>query len=336
MSGSGQEEGFGAESLFSNLFGNQFFGGPRCVFIPPRSNPGQPQGENMVHPLAVTLEDLYNGKNSKVELSKNVICHACKGMGGKAEGIVVCSGCNGCGVQMTFRTLGGLIRQEMRTTCTICQGMGKTFDERDLCRTCKGKMVILSTQSLDVHIDRGTKDGHKIYFAGGGDQHPQTTTGDLIFVLQMKWHDVFQRRGDNLFMVRPISLTEALCGLSFVIKHLDGRELLIKSAPGEVIKPDDVKGIRGEGMPKYKKPFEKGNLYIKFEVTFPENHYQSEENILMVEKCLSPRPPFVMPVGEHVEEVDLMDYTEEHREEAYGFDDEEQEQVGGLQCAQQM
>lgn len=36
---------------------------------------------------------------------------------------------------------------------------------------------------------------------------------------------------------------------------------------------DAVKGIVHEGMPIYKSPFDRGNLYIKFSVTFPENHF---------------------------------------------------------------
>jgi DnaJ-class molecular chaperone len=38
----------------------------------------------------------------------------------------------------------------------------------------------------------------------------------------------------------------------------------------------DIKGIEGEGMPHYRNPFERGNLYIKFDVTFPENHFTNE------------------------------------------------------------
>jgi len=38
----------------------------------------------------------------------------------------------------------------------------------------------------------------------------------------------------------------------------------------------DIKGIEGEGMPHYRNPFERGNLYIKFDVTFPESHFANE------------------------------------------------------------
>jgi DnaJ homolog subfamily A member 2 len=66
---------------------------------------------------------------------------------------------------------------------------------------------------------------------------PDTVTGDIIFILQQKDHPKFKRKGDDLFYEHTLFLTEALCGFSFVLTHLDNRQLLIKSNPGEVIKP---------------------------------------------------------------------------------------------------
>lgn len=66
---------------------------------------------------------------------------------------------------------------------------------------------------------------------------PDTVTGDIVFVLQLKDHPKFKRKYDDLFVEHTISLTEALCGFQFVLTHLDGRQLLIKSNPGEVVKP---------------------------------------------------------------------------------------------------
>lgn len=37
-----------------------------------------------------------------------------------------------------------------------------------------------------------------------------------------------------------------------------------------------VRGIVGEGMPLYKNVFHKGNLYIKFDVDFPEPHFMAD------------------------------------------------------------
>ena len=59
----------------------------------------------------------------------------------------------------------------------------------------------------------------------------------MIIVLQLKDHDDFTRDNADLHFTQTISLTEALCGFQFTIKHLDDRDLLIKSPPGEVIYP---------------------------------------------------------------------------------------------------
>lgn len=66
---------------------------------------------------------------------------------------------------------------------------------------------------------------------------PDTVTGDIVFVLQQKEHPKFKRKGDDLFVEHTLTLTEALCGFQFILTHLDGRQLLIKSQPGEVVKP---------------------------------------------------------------------------------------------------
>ncbi|KAJ8981222.1 hypothetical protein NQ317_004164 [Molorchus minor] len=122
----------------------------------------------------------------------------------------------------------------------------------------------------------------------------------------------------------------------------DGRDILIKQPPGAVIKPGSMKVVAGEGMPHYKNPFEKGKLFVTFNVKFPDSHFTSEENLKALETLLGPRPPFVMPQGENVEEVDLLDYDPNDRGahsggrgEAYASDDDEHMHGPGIQCAHQ-
>lgn len=45
----------------------------------------------------------------------------------------------------------------------------------------------------------------------------------------------------------------------------------VSTKPGEVIKPDSWKVVDGEGMPIESSPYEKGNLYIQFDVKFPDS-----------------------------------------------------------------
>jgi len=84
-------------------------------------------------------------------------------------------------------------------------------------------------------------------------------------------HKKFKRKGADLLMEKTITLIDALTGVDFCFNHLDGTQLRVKSKPGEVIKPDDLKTLEGKGLPFHKRSWENGNLYIKFTVTFPDS-----------------------------------------------------------------
>lgn len=336
----GMQDGAPADDIFSHFFEGGLFGG-FGGFGGPNMRRRQ-RGEDTVHPLKVTLEDLYNGKTTKLQLSKNVICAACHGEGGKSGAVQPCRSCKGCGLKVTYRQIGPGMMQQLQSRCPDCQGEGEIINEKDRCTVCKGKKVCNQTKILEVHVDKGMRDNQKILFRGEGDQQPDVEPGDVVIILQQKPHEKFQRTGDDLYMNHTITLTEALCGFSFVLHQLDGRDLLITQPAGQVIKPRDVKGIRGEGMPQYKNPFEKGNLYITFDIEFPDS-FPSTEKLQLLECALPPRPPFVMPEGDNVEEVDLVDYDPKtakgshprSRGEAYASDDEEHVHGPGMQCAHQ-
>lgn len=78
---------------------------------------------------------------------------------------------------------------------------------------------------------------YKLIYACACSLQPDTITGDIVFVLQQKEHPKFKRKSDDLYVEHNLNLREALCGFQFVLTHLDGRQLLIKSDPGKVFKP---------------------------------------------------------------------------------------------------
>lgn len=85
-------------------------------------------------------------------------------------------------------------------------------------------------------------------------------------------------------MTQKINITESLCGLKLIINQLDGRHLVLNNPIGQIIAPGSSRCILKEGMPIYKNPFEKGNLYIKFDVDFPENNFMSIESFKVIIK----------------------------------------------------
>lgn len=300
------------------------------------------RGEDTLHPLRVSLEDLYNGKTSKLQLSKQVICKKCKGEGGKPGCNVTCRTCSGRGMKVTTRQIGPGMVQQMQSVCPDCRGEGETINERDRCRECNGKKVTQEAKILEVPVDKGMQHDQKIPFRGEGDQMPDVEPGDVIIVLQQKEHEFFTRKGSDLLCSYTLGLTEALCGFNICIKHLDGRDLMLKNPPGSVIEPSAVRIIYNEGMPKYRNPFDKGDLYVKFEIKFPENNYLNEDLIQVLETLLPPKPQVDIPEGDMVEEVDLLEYDPKNGPSGYGrteaYNDDDMDESGGgakVQCAHQ-
>ncbi|KAL7249759.1 hypothetical protein ACSBR1_011859 [Camellia fascicularis] len=192
------------------------------------------RGEDVIHPLKVSLEDLYNGTAKKLSLSHNVICSKCKGKGSKSS--MKCAGCQGFGMKVSIRHLGPNMIQQMQHPCNECKGTGETINDKDPCPQCKGDKVVKEKKVLEVVVEKGMQNGQRIIFPEEADAVPDMITGDIVFVLQQEVHPKFKRKGDDIFVEHPLTLTKAFCGFQFIITHLDNRQLLIKSQPGEVVK----------------------------------------------------------------------------------------------------
>jgi len=332
-------------SMFGFPFGGRRGGGGRSS--------GKPKGKDVAVAYPVTLEDLYCGKQAKFRLDKTILCRDCAGKGtSKPNGVAKCAHCKGAGYHVHIRHVAFGLAQQIQEPCGQCGGEGEVIKQKDRCRTCNGNKTIEEGKELEIFVDKGMTHNHKITFSGEGDQMPGIIPGDVILVLQQQEHATFKRDGHDLHVEKKIALVEALTGFKFFFKHLDGRVLLIKSAPGQIIKPGETKVIDGEGMPHYKNPFEKGRLIIKFDVEFPAS----------IKADLFPALQKVLPAGEKfdqskmnddVEEYEVSEYVQKSKNQRRGQqqqrsaymqdedgdddDDEEMHGHGGqrVQCAQQ-
>lgn len=329
------EGGGGTDDFLGRMFGG-FFGGMGGMGS---SGPRRPQAE--IVQQAVTLEHLYNGNQTfPVEINRTVLCKRCDGRGGKAGAAKRCNMCNGSGTKVTLQQLGIGIARQIHARCPNCAGKGEMYAERDRCGECRGQRTLEEKKTLEVHVDKGMKHGQKIVFHAEGNQSVDCNeAGDVVAMLVQESHEFFQRSGNNLVILHKINLTEALCGFRFPVKHLDGRDLLLHCAPGEVITKDSIKAIQNEGMPIYRNPFEKGHLFVRFEIEYPAKYSLTNDQLKQLETLLPPRPPFVMPVGEQVEEVNWFEFDPDQNDdrggEAYDSDEDQHGRAGGVQCQTQ-
>lgn len=331
--------GMNPEDLFSSFFGGGGFGFPGGGFRGGERS-GPKRTKDSVHPIQVTLEDIYNGVSKKMKVTRKTLCKSCKGTGSSTGAKHSCSTCNGKGVRIITRQLGpGMItRQQM--ICDECRGEGETIPSKDKCKTCNSAKLTEEEKILKVDIDKGVKEGKKITFSRMADEAPGAEPGDLIFIVKEKDHPVFKRDGTHLFMEKDIPLVNALTGVQFLVTHLDGRKILVKTAPGDIIKSDAAREIKNEGMPVFSRPYEHGNLYIKFNVVFPKKLTNQQMTTLL--DTLPDKLPIPTKEAE-MEEAVMQDVNprdlnqdDQHRghHNAYESSDEEG-QGGGVQCTQQ-
>lgn len=306
------------QDLFSQLFGGGgFFGGGG-------GGGGRQQirrTRDLTHHIKVTLEDLYIGKTTKLALTRNVLCSKCGGLGGKEGAVRTCGTCKGRGVTVVVRQMGPMI-QQMQMQCEDCGGTGEVINPKDRCINCKGKKVMPEKKLLEVHIDRGMRGGQTITFHGESDQSPNAESGDVVIILDEVPHERFKREGTNLRTEVELDLLTALGGGEAVIKHLDGRLLLLVFERGHVVPdgeaPSEVlcascvltfrigyeRVILGEGM-FTQRHHDRGNLVVKFNVKFPLKIDPSK--ISYLEKALPKRPTLSASEKGRMEEVVLRD-----------------------------
>jgi DnaJ homolog subfamily A member 2 len=335
----GLKEGGGGGGQNPHDIFDAMFGGGGGLFGGGHQQRGPRKGEDVVHTLNVTLDDLYNGKMSKLAIIRNRVCASCKGSGAtKPEAVKTCGTCDGSGVRIMLNPIGPGMVQQVQTRCNACSGLGETIADRFKCVTCGGSKVSKERKVLEVYVDKGMSNGQKIVFTGEANENPGLVAGDVVVVLKQTQHATFICRGGNIIVEREISLTDALCGFQFSIRQLDGRQLIVTSTPGSVITPGDVKSIPNEGMPTWKRPDDRGYMFVKFKVAFPK--FVGPEEAMLLEGTLGPKTPLSLPPGSEADadEVSLLEFQQEHarsRETANEHEEEEDEGGRRVNCANQ-
>lgn len=119
LEGSGGDSGGGggAADILSELFGG---GGGRRGGRGGRD--GKRKGKDAMHPLDVSLEDLFNGRTVKLAVTRDVFCSDCSGsgaQGGASESD--CRDCRGTGMVTRIAQMGPGMITQMSSPCGACR-----------------------------------------------------------------------------------------------------------------------------------------------------------------------------------------------------------------------
>jgi DnaJ family protein A protein 2 len=120
-------------------------------------------------------------------------------------------------------------------------------------------------------------------------------------------------------------------------------QLLVSSNEGEIVKPGAFKAVFDEGMPDWQRSFDKGKLFVHFNVKFPEPGDIADADVSVLEKVLGPRPALSVDM-DNCEEVSAMDVDmeqemrrqqQQQQQQSYDDDDDHPGGQQRVQCAQQ-
>ncbi len=122
------------------------------------------------------------------------------------------------------------------------------------------------TEKIYVTIPAGIDNGEIIEIPEKGNQL-QNKKGCLKIHIQVKPHEVFERKGLHLYCLHTLEFKESICGFDFMLTLLDGSTLKLKSSAGHIIQNMDEKVIKGKGIHR---DGGEGDLLIKFKVFPPK------------------------------------------------------------------
>jgi molecular chaperone DnaJ len=128
-------------------------------------------------------------------------------------------------IEVPFRdaVLGGTASLSLRRerVCEKCGGSGRVG--RGACPVCHGSGRIAEVESVRIKIPEGTEDGGTIRVPGKGQGGVRGgATGDLYVTVRVTPHAYFERRGDDIHAVVPITIKEAYAGAEIEVPTIHG------------------------------------------------------------------------------------------------------------------
>ena len=237
------------EDVFGDLFG--FEGGSRRT--------ARLKGRDLEHEISIDLISALRGFQTTLSMQRPQSCSQCKGSGMDPKSKM--SSCPACGGSGRINVAQGPM--QFTKTCPQCKGHGSVGKT---CSVCHGSGQVLGSETINVTIPPGVKEGSKVRVAGKGEPGLNDgQPGDLYLVTHIKPHPFLERKGDDLHMEVPVTVREAMTGGTITIPSIDGDVNLTvppKSQSGQTLR------LKGKGAVNLKTK-KKGDLLVKLVVKVP-------------------------------------------------------------------
>jgi len=274
--GRAEERGGGFGSSFRDLF-SQFFSHGREAAA---EREGPEKGADLEHHLHLGFWDAIRGTQIRLTVAHTETCSTCKGTGSAGGAAVTCPTCGGSG---KATRQAGAMRFSM--SCSDCGGTGK---QKRRCATCGGSGQVRRPETFDVRIPPGVDTGSRVRVPGKGNAGARGgAPGDLYIVTEVEPHPLFERKGDNIYIKVPVTITEAALGAKVEVPTLDG-PTTIKIPPGT--QSGQKLRLRDKGAPSLRASA-RGDQFVEVQVAVPKVADERSKEILRELARLNPDDP---------------------------------------------
>ncbi|MBL0717980.1 MAG: molecular chaperone DnaJ [Alphaproteobacteria bacterium] len=254
--------GQGFEDVFSDIFSQFGFGGNS-------RNQGSENGD-ILRRVNISLADAYSGAEIDLNLPTHKKCTGCGGTkDAKRKPPTTCSACGGKGF-----TVAGNGFFNVKQPCRTCRGQGRTVENP--CRKCNATGYESSTSKVSVSIPKGVETGTRLSLSEHG-EIGDNGPGTLYLEIQVEPNNIFDRRGDDLFITKKINFIDAILGGYINITHLDGKTFNVKIP--ERCQVGTKLRIKGKGMPTGRGD-NYGNLWMITSIELPSKLSKKQTKIL--------------------------------------------------------
>jgi molecular chaperone DnaJ len=203
----GAPGGGGFRDIFSNLFNRG------------ESQQAPEKGEDLEYSLNIDFWQAIKGTQTRLNITRYDTCPTCHGNGSAGGQTMTCLECNGTG---SVSQMAGAMRFNL--SCPKCGGCGKL---KNTCPTCHGEGRMAHTETVDVRIPPGARNGSRLRVPGKGNAGSMgAASGDLYITTRVEEHTYFHREGDDIHIRVPIAVWEAGLGAKIEVPTIDGRTLL--------------------------------------------------------------------------------------------------------------
>ncbi len=259
--------------IFSQIFSRE---GER-----PAETEGPERGSDIEHRMHLSFWDAIRGTQVRITVARKEACPACRGTGEAPGAKVACATCGGTG--KTVRQAGTM---RFSMTCPACGGSGR---QRRRCSGCGGAGFVQKSETFEVRIPPGVETGSRVRVPRKGNAGVEGgPPGDLFIVTEVEPHPLFERKGNNIYIKLPVSVTEAALGAKVELPTLDGPST-IKIPPGT--QSGQMLRLRGKGAPSLQDPQLRGDLFAEVQVMVPRVADERSKEILRELARLNPQDP---------------------------------------------